>query len=109
MILRMSDISNNNKKLPLRFSVNSFKNFGQHHCYGHVITSLREIEMGQEVFNLTNNSNKITGTLTVSNVMFDLKPSLLAYLKSGWRISCGVAIDFTMSNRPYDDPRSNHR
>jgi hypothetical protein len=38
----------------------------------------------------------------------NLKPSLIAYLQSGWRMSCGVAVDFTLSNKPYDDPRSLH-
>ena len=33
---------------------------------------------------------------------------MLAYLGAGWRISCGVAVDFTLSNKPYDDPRSLH-
>lgn len=46
--IRMSTLCNNNKKLPLRISVHSFKNFGTHYCYGSVITSLREIEMGRE-------------------------------------------------------------
>jgi hypothetical protein len=46
LIFKMSDLCNNNKKQPLRLSVNSYKNFGIHHCYGSVVTSLREIEMG---------------------------------------------------------------
>ena len=107
-IIRMSTLCNNNKKLPIRISVHSFKNFGTHYCYGSVITSLREIEMGRHILELTTSRGKSAGTVTVTNLHMNLRPSLLAYLKSGWRISTGVAIDFTLSNKPYDNPRSNH-
>ena len=38
----------------------------------------------------------------------DLRPSLIAYLKNKWKISVGVAIDFTLSNMEYENPKSNH-
>jgi hypothetical protein len=38
----------------------------------------------------------------------DLRPSLAAYLKNKWRISVGVAIDFTLSNQEFENPKSNH-
>lgn len=104
----MNSLCNNNKKLPIRFSVYSFRNFGQHKCYGSVITSLREIEMGRKKLELKNKRGKTAGFVEVSQILMDLRPSMLSYLSSGWRISCGVAIDFTLSNRPYDDPRSLH-
>lgn len=44
--IKMSNLCNSNKKLPLKLSVHNFKNYGTHYCYGSVITSLREIEMG---------------------------------------------------------------
>jgi len=107
--LRMSTLCNNNKKLPLRFSVHSFKNYGIHYCYGEVITSLREIEMDEnKVFPIKRKNGKPGGEVAVSNMVLNLRPSLLAYLGAGWRISCGVAVDFTLSNKPYDDPRSLH-
>ena len=106
--IRMSTLCNNNKKLPLRISVHSFKNYGTHYCYGSVITSLREIEMGERELKLIAKRGKHGGTVTITNMHLNLRPSLLAYLSSGWRISCGVAVDFTLSNKPYDDPRSNH-
>lgn len=51
--LKMSTLCNNNKKLPLRISVLSFANSGEHFLYGQVITSVREIEMGKTVMQLT--------------------------------------------------------
>lgn len=106
--IRMSTLCNNNKKLPLRISVHSFKNYGTHYCYGMVTTSMREIEMGRTNLQLTKKNGKPGGRIEVTNISLNLRPSLLAYLNSGWRISCGIAIDFTLSNRPYDDPRSLH-
>lgn len=29
-------------------------------------------------------------------------------MKSGWKISVGVSIDYTLSNKPSNDPRSYH-
>ena len=48
------------------------------------------------------------GEVEVTNLKMNLRPSLLAYLRSGWRISCGVVVDFTLSNKPYDNQRSLH-
>lgn len=47
--IKMSDLCNSNKKLPLKLSVNNFRNYGTHNSYGSVITSIREIEMGRSV------------------------------------------------------------
>lgn len=106
--IRMSTLCNNNKKLPLRLSVHSFRNYGTHYCYGSVITSLREIEMGRTKLEIRTSNDKVGGVIQVTNIVLNLRPTLLAYLSSGWRISCGVAVDFTLSNKPYEDPRSLH-
>lgn len=43
--LTMTDFCNNNKSLPLRLSVKSYRNSGECPTYGESITSTREIEM----------------------------------------------------------------
>lgn len=57
---------------------------------------------------LRTNKGKYGGVIQVTQLLMNLRPSLLSYIRSGWRISCGVAVDFTLSNKPYDDPRSLH-
>lgn len=42
------------------------------------------------------------------NMELDFMPSLHAYLKNKWQISVGVAIDFTLSNLEYENPKSRH-
>lgn len=106
--IKMSLLCNNNKKLPIRLSVHSFKNFGTNYCYGSCVTSLREIEMGSNQLTLKTAKGKVSGVINITNITLNLRPSLLAYLQSGWRISTSVAVDFTLSNKPYDDPRSLH-
>lgn len=39
----------------------------------------------------------------------DMRPSLLEYLKHGWRLNVSIAVDFTLSNLEIKDYRSLHR
>jgi hypothetical protein len=107
--LKMTTLCNNNKTLPIRLTVKNFSNVGTHVIYGSVITSIREIEMGRTKLCLESPRQRPAGYIKMIQLKMDLRPTLLAYLHSGWRISCGISIDFTLSNRPYNDPRSNHR
>ena len=43
--LFMTEFCNNNKMLPLRFTVYNYRNNGEHKMYGRVVTTTREIEM----------------------------------------------------------------
>lgn len=104
----MTDLCNNNKTLPLRFSVFCFTNTGAHSLYGRCVTSVREIEMGADVLELFSERNKFAGTITIKQFVIDMKPSLLLYMKSGWLLNTSMAIDFTLSNRPITDYRSLH-
>ena len=105
----MTTVCSNNKTLPLRFTVMNFQNHGEHRIYGSVITSVRQIEMGQTRLVLRSLRGQKAGVLHFVQIKMDLRPSLLSYMQDGWKISVGVAIDFTLSNRPISDPRSHHR
>jgi len=76
--------------------------------YGSNITSVRDIEMGNNVFEIKGERGVMGGSIKIKQLKMDLKPSFLAYLKSGWKIACGVSVDFSLSNKPYNNPRSNH-
>ena len=43
--MSMAEFCNNNKYLPLRFSVYSYVNSGDHPRYGSVVCTLKDIEM----------------------------------------------------------------
>lgn len=107
--IKMTTLCSNNKTLPLRFTVLNFNNQGEHKVYGSCITSVREIEMDKAKLELTSPRGKFAGKVFFSILKMNLRPSLSAYLSSGWRISIGIAVDFTLSNKPVIDPRSHHR
>jgi len=39
----------------------------------------------------------------------DMRPSLVDYLRQGWKMDVSIAIDFTLSNMEITDYRSLHR
>ena len=107
--MKMTDFCNNNKTLPIRINVFSYENSGDHKLYGRVITSVREIELGNTDLELISKRNKLMGMLTIDNFKVDMSPSLRHYLKHGWKIDTSIAIDFTLSNRPINELKSKHR
>ena len=107
--MKITDLCANNKTLPLRLSVFCFKNSGTHKLYGRVITSIKEIEMGGREMTIFDKRGRRAGQLKVDNLKIDMKPSLIAYLNSGWQLDCSIAIDFTLSNGTINDRRSKHR
>jgi len=64
--------------------------------------------MGKNEIQLKNWRGYNAGTITIMNMELDFMPSLHAYLKNKWQISVGVAIDFTLSNLEYENPKSRH-
>ena len=83
--MTMTDFCNNNKQLPLRLSVKSYKNTGKHSMYGQVITSTREIEMAQNnKINIHDEKGKVTGTLQFNRFEMDMRRGLVEYLSEGW-------------------------
>lgn len=108
--LSMTEFCNNNKFLPVRFSVYSYSNSGEHHCYGRVTTTTRAIEMlPDETLELTDDKGKVGGTITFNQFQMDMRPSLVEYLKHGWQMQVSIGIDFTLSNLEVTDPRSLHK
>ena len=63
--MKLTDFCNNNKLLPIRLSVLSFENSGEHQLYGRVITSVREIEMGKNKLELLSKRKRRVGYLYV--------------------------------------------
>ena len=76
----MSEICNSNKVLPLRLSVYSYDNSGEHFLYGRVVTTIREIEMGCTTLQIRNPKGKVSGKINFLSLRMDMRGSLLKYL-----------------------------
>lgn len=61
--MTMTEFCNNSKFLPIKLSVYSYQNSGEHPLYGSVITSTREIEMGIVKLNLLDKKGRYAGVL----------------------------------------------
>jgi len=108
--MTMAEFCNNNKYLPLRFSVFSYTNSGDHPKYGSVVCNLKAIEMlGDGKLEIKNKNNKVTGSIQFNTLKMDMRPSLVEYLRQGWKIDVSIAVDFSLSNLEINDYRSLHR
>jgi len=108
--MSMTEFCNNNKLLPIRLSVYSYVNSGEHPMYGYVDTTTREIEMRpNNMLPLKDAKGKDAGYIKFNQLLMDMRPSLLEYLKQGWTMDVSVGIDFTLSNLEIKDVNSLHR
>lgn len=107
--MTMADFCNNNKYLPLRFSVYSYTNSGDHPKYGSVECTLKQIEMLGESSLPIKKNGKNKGWIKFNTLQMDMRPSLVEYLKQGWKIDVSIAVDFSLSNLEINDYRSLHR
>jgi hypothetical protein len=78
----MSEFCNNNKYLPLRFSVYSYTNFGDHPLYGYVICNVKDIEMAKDgTMDIKDKKGKVGGKIIFNQLKMDMRPSLVDYLR----------------------------
>ena len=108
----LSELCNNNKNLPVRFTIGSYTNSGDDPLYGTVITTLKEIEMLPEKnmkLDLKDKKGKEAGCIKFNTFEMDMFPSFNKYLSEGWEMQVSIAIDFTLSNKEITDCRSLHR
>lgn len=109
-LMTMTEFCNNNKHLPIRLSVYNYSNSGEHKMYGSVEITTRGIEMlPGKVLELRDAKGKVNGRIQFNQFQMDMRPSLLEYLKHGWRLNVSIAVDFTLSNLEIKDYRSLHR
>ena len=52
---------------------------------------------------------KVGGTITFNQLVMDMRPSLVDYLRQGWKMDVSIGVDFTLSNMEITDYRSLHR
>ena len=106
----MSELCSNNKNIPLKFSVYSYINSGEHELYGSVLCSFKEIEKADpKILKLKNKSGGAAGFLRFNHLKMDVRPSLVEYLRHGWKMDVSIAIDFSLSNLEINDYRSLHK
>ena len=106
--MAMTDFCLNNKYLPLRFSVYSYQNSGTHPKYGEAVCTLKDIEMNPEIA-IKNSKGKVKGKLRFETLKLDMRPSLVTYLRQGWKIDVSVCVDFSLSNLEITDYRNLHK
>ena len=74
----LSELCNNNKNLPVRFTVGSYTNSGDDPLYGTVVTSMKEVEMLPEKnmkLNLKDKKGKDAGYIKFNTFKMDMMPS----------------------------------
>jgi hypothetical protein len=80
--MTLSEFCNNNKYLPLRFSVFSYTNSGDHPKYGDVVLTLKDIEMRvEQEIAIKNARGKNKGWIQFKTLKMDMRPSLVEYLR----------------------------
>ena len=108
----MSNLCNNNKNLPIKFTVVCYTNKGEEPVYGSVVTTTRAIEMlpeNKRTLDLLTDKGKFGGTITFNLFNMDMRPSLIDYLQQGWHMRVSIGVDFTLSDLEITDYRSLHR
>jgi len=107
--ISLDKLCNNDIDLPLLFQVWSYQKSGKHRIYGTVQGSVRQMvdQVGVEHSIIKKQGNPY-GTMTFSRFDYIEKPTMVDYLRSGWKISLSVAIDFTASNGELSEPSSLH-
>lgn len=58
---------------------------------------------------LKNKNGGAAGFLRFNNLKMDVRPSLVEYLRHGWKMDVSIAIDFSLSNLEINDYRSLHK
>lgn len=83
--MSMTDFCNNNKQSPIRLSVKSYVNAGEHPIYGSVTTTTREIEMTHDkTLWLQDAQGRVTGSIKFNRFELDMRRGLVEYLSEGW-------------------------
>lgn len=70
--------------------------------------TLDELEHSKQIELKNMNTNNVSGQLILEFMEGVETVAFLDYLKSGWGMSLLCAIDYTASNKPFNDPRSLH-
>ena len=101
-VLNTNFICNGDNKQPFRVDFLLAKDDGNHKLLGSKEMTIDGIQGGNKTLTM--------GSYKAQIVKFELKPvvNFLEYVFGGCKINLEVAIDFTASNGPQDDPNSLH-
>lgn len=82
--MTMTEFCNNNKGCPIRLTVKSHQNYGEHPTYGSVITTTREIEMAPDhKLEIKDDKGNVKGNVQFNRFELDMRKGLEEYL-SEW-------------------------
>lgn len=60
-------------------------------------------------FAIKRKKGKVKGQIKFESLKIEKRPSLVQYLRQGWKIDVTVCVDFSLSNLEINDYRSLHR
>lgn len=107
--IKVQTFCNSNEGLPVIFELWSYNSNGSHSKYGSFQTTLSGIlGLSKREFALKDDSGNPAGTFEFIQFLVLEKPSMVDYLRSGWKMSLSVCIDFTASNGELSNPMSLH-
>ena len=74
------------------------------------MTTFKEIEkIEPKILKLKNKKGGAAGFIRFNHLRMDVRPSLVEYLRHGWKMDVSIAIDFSLSNLEINDYQSLHK
>ena len=74
------------------------------------MTTFKEIEkIEPKILKLKNKQGGAAGFSRFNHLRLDVRPSLVEYLRHGWKMDVSIAIDFSLSNLEINDYQSLHK
>ncbi|KAJ3043826.1 Copine-5 [Rhizophlyctis rosea] len=106
--INLSTLCNGHVDRPLSIDVFDWDANSDHDLIGSFYTTVNELLTKKEFDVLNPKKKKTSGTFVVQSFVLQTIPTFLDYIAGGTQISLAVAIDFTASNGPPDEPTSLH-
>jgi hypothetical protein len=108
----MQKLCNGDYNHMVRIQIMHSRSEGNPQDVGGVVMSVHELLSVPNTFDIMrptrNGENKPAGTLSVVTADILKRPTMVDYITGGCEISLMVAVDFTLSNGPPNDPNSLH-
>lgn len=106
--IEMTVLCNGDEYKPLRFELFEQLKKGKIKMLGAWDFSLWDIHTDKKLDHRLQNDKNIIGMIRCLKWEVDTKYTFLDYLFGGWGIEVVIAIDFTLTNKPINDPKSLH-
>ena len=106
--IELTHLCNGDEYKPLRFELFEQLKKGKTKMLGACDFSLWDINTDKKLDHRLQNDKNIIGMIRWIKWEVNTKYTFLDYLFGGWDIEVVIAIDFTLTNKPINDPKSFH-